>query len=296
MPRAHVPGIRQAIFRLADQGLSAAAIARQLGLPPSTVRDLLRRHRLVGTDALRPDYQACGRHHTHRYSPLLATLLHLHHQHPGWGAGRLRVELVDLRPDLDPQQIPCTRTLQRWLRRQRIPPARSGRPTVVATARSRLPHQVWGMDAVEQLSLATGQLVSWLRLTDEASGAILQTAIFPPRALQPSTRVLGAAAVAVRVGTVGPTRNPQGRQRLALGFVERLANTFGVVVDWSGSALGVDCTAVSATERRDGTQPRCDPALGRCESVSKRGGTASSRGSGRSSATGEIPAPGIAFA
>jgi hypothetical protein len=182
MPQPHPTGVRRAIFRLAGQGLAPAAIAHQLGVPASTVRVLLRRWHDVGPAALVPAYQACGRHQTAHPPALLPVVLGLHADHPRWGAGRLHVELADLHPG---QPLPCPRTVQRWLRRHHARPAPPGRPAAAAAARTRVPHDVWQMDAVEQLPLATGQQVSWLRIADEASGAVLQTAVFPPQPLQP---------------------------------------------------------------------------------------------------------------
>lgn len=185
MPQPHPSAVRQAIFRLSGQGIVPADIARQLDLPTSTVRLLLHRFRDRGAAALRPDYQACGRHQASRPSVWLPTLLRLHGERPRWGAGRLRVELAELCPH---QTLPCPRTLQRWLRRQNVRPARPGRPSAAETGRSRQPHEVWQMDAVEQLPLATKEQVSWLRIADEASGAVLQTAVFPPEPLQSGVR------------------------------------------------------------------------------------------------------------
>jgi len=200
MPRPHSSAVRQSVFRLARQKLSCRAIARRLLLPESTVRVLLRRGPAPDDASLVPDYQACGRHQAARLSPLLDSVLRLHAEHPRWGAGRLHVELADLFPD---QTLSCPRTLQRWLRRQHIEPARPGRPPAAETTRSQQPHEVWQMDAVEQLPLATRQQVSWLRITDEASGAILQTEVFPPGALQSSAPEPGATAVAACLESLG---------------------------------------------------------------------------------------------
>src|SRR5262249_14137077 len=157
--------VRQAVRRLFAQGLAPADIARSLDLPASTVRLWLRRFRQHGDAALRPAYASCGRHQSLRPSPLLPLVLQLHAEPPRWGAGRLRVEWAALRPA---PPLPTPRTLQRWLRRHHVAPARPGRPA--KDPRSRQVHDVWQVDAVEQLPLATGQQVSWLRLADEASG------------------------------------------------------------------------------------------------------------------------------
>ena len=44
-------------------------------------------------------------------------------------------------------------------------------------------HETWQVDASERIDLANGTQVSWLRIVDEFSGAVLSTVIFPPRGL-----------------------------------------------------------------------------------------------------------------
>ena len=56
MPRPIPVPIRQAMFRLWQKGYGTRQIAESLGLPCSTVRRLLQRFRLHGTDGLSPDY------------------------------------------------------------------------------------------------------------------------------------------------------------------------------------------------------------------------------------------------
>lgn len=56
------------------------------------------------------------------------------------------------------------------------PPAAPARP--VNPDRACEPHQVWQMDAVEGLKLLDGSFASWLRISDEFTGAILATYLF----------------------------------------------------------------------------------------------------------------------
>jgi hypothetical protein len=44
------------------------------------------------------------------------------------------------------------------------------------------------MDAADQVALQNGRQVSWLRIADECSGAVLQTTVFPPGALARGAR------------------------------------------------------------------------------------------------------------
>jgi hypothetical protein len=72
---------------------------------------------------------------------------------------------------------PPPRTLQRWLKEAGLNPAPSA-PRPVNPDRACEPHLVWQMDAVEGLKLLDGSFASWLRISDEFTGAILGTWIF----------------------------------------------------------------------------------------------------------------------
>jgi hypothetical protein len=108
--------------------------------------------------------------------------LALRAQHPTWGAGYIRVRLA---ATADPAELPSERALQRWFGRQHLPAADPGRRPPAEADRATVPHDTWQMDAVEQLRLASGQGVCWLRLVDEYSGAFLGTTVFPPLPLGP---------------------------------------------------------------------------------------------------------------
>jgi hypothetical protein len=69
-------------------------------------------------------------------------------------------------------------------------------------------HDIWQMDAVEQLRLGSGDGVCWLRLVDEYSGAVLATTVFPPLPLGP--RPAGR-----RPGPAPPRLRPLGDARPA---------------------------------------------------------------------------------
>jgi hypothetical protein len=101
-------------------------------------------------------------------------VLALRRLHPGWGAGRIRVELHRLDA---PAPLPSLPTLRRWLARAGLAPPRDRRPAT-RQPRATQPHQVWQMDAAEQIRLRQGPGACWLRLVDEASGAFLLTRVF----------------------------------------------------------------------------------------------------------------------
>jgi transposase InsO family protein len=93
--------------------------------------------------------------------------------------------------DFPPPALPSARTLQRWLRAAGLAPAPRGRRPRPAPGRAGRPHAVWQVDAAERVALADGRRVCWLRVADEATGAVLWTEVFP----QPCWAHVGAAAV-----------------------------------------------------------------------------------------------------
>jgi hypothetical protein len=117
---------------------------------------------------------------------LIEEALQLRRLHPTWGAGLVRV-LLHRRYSVDP--IPAQRTLQRWFRRAGLLPAPSGRRAGPRSyQRAQQPHDVWQMDAADQVALQNGRQVCWLRIADECSGAVLQTTVFPPGLLARGAR------------------------------------------------------------------------------------------------------------
>jgi hypothetical protein len=180
MPAPLPPPLRRLILLRSRRGQTAAALAHERQLRPRTVRHLRQRAgdpaSPLGT-AYRPGPGRPAEDH-----PLRARALALRQQHPTWGAGYIRARLAT---EADSATVPSERTLQRWSRRERHPPAAGGRRSPTATDRAAAPHDTWQRDAVEQLRTADGQGACWLRLVDEDTGAFLGTTVFPPLPLGP---------------------------------------------------------------------------------------------------------------
>jgi len=68
----------------------------------------------------------------------------------------------------------------------------------VRVGRGQAVHDVWAVDAKEAMALADGSHASWLVVSDEASGAVLHTEVFPPPALDPGERDSGSGQLTTR--------------------------------------------------------------------------------------------------
>jgi transposase len=201
MPRSIPVPLRKAIQRRHQGGQTARVIAAELDLCVRTVRALLQRWRQADADDLQPAYDRCGPRMPATAPEVVQAARHLRQEHPTWGAPLIR---VFLRREFPTQLLPSARTIQRWLPQHDLPPAPAGRPTRRLPPRACQPHEVWQMDAAEQVPLQSGQRVSWLRLLDEATGAALQTLVFPPGGLVAGGgcgRTNGLAAGVCTLGT-----------------------------------------------------------------------------------------------
>src|SRR5512135_620272 len=228
MPRPLPVSVRQAIWRRSQDGQDGLTIARALGLATRTVRKLILRFRQGGQAAVRPSYDRCGAATPRLPEPIVQAAVGLRREHPTWGAGLIRVMLRRQRPH-DP--LPAERTLQRWFLRAGLAPAPAGRRPTAETRRTERPQEVWQMDAAERVPLRTGRRVSWLRIVDECSGAVLWTAVFPPGPLEQGPAAAGPGAVAAGVHPLGAARAPAGGQRRAVGLGRRPAHRLGLVAD-----------------------------------------------------------------
>ncbi|MFO0893313.1 MAG: helix-turn-helix domain-containing protein [Isosphaeraceae bacterium] len=181
MPAPVPVPIRQAIWELHQRGVPTGDLAARFGLAARTVRGLIRRGRERGADGLAPDptHPVAAPPH-----PAREAALRLRREHPTWGAGVIRVWLE--RSGV--AGLPGVREIQRWFAAAGLNPAPPGRRPAAPRARASDPHDTWQVDAAERMALADGSRASWLRVADEATGAVLRTAVFPPRALGPGPR------------------------------------------------------------------------------------------------------------
>jgi hypothetical protein len=166
--------LRQALVLAHQQGVAAPALAAQLGLPLRTTYHLLRQARLHQGAVPAPAYRPAPKG-PRGDDAVVRQARALRQQHPDWGAPLIRIILGRHFPD---GPLPSGRTLQRWLRQgPRKPPPLGRQPS--AYRRASAVHETWQVDAADRLALADGTLACWLRVTDECSGAVLKTWVFP---------------------------------------------------------------------------------------------------------------------
>ena len=202
MPRAIPLPVRQTIWVRTQRGHCAREIATDLGVAYETVRKLVRRFRRTQA-VLTPAYGRCGHNQRVADPGLVQAAAQMRLLHPGWGTELIRVLLQEAFPG---RSIPAARTLRRSFARVGLSPAAAGRHARNSMNRARCVHQVWQMDAAEQMALADGTTASWLRIVDEFSGAVLQTVVFPPRELEPRGTRPDPAGTACRIYTLGVAR------------------------------------------------------------------------------------------
>lgn len=175
MPAALAMSIRQEIVKRREKGESLANIAREKAISYGATRKIWRQY--VKEGSLEPHYDKCRQTGIRKEQALYEMAIALKAAHPGWGAGLIRVELSE---QLRGHDLPSERTLQRWFGRGGVAKAlRRDKKAVEWVKRGEEAHEVWAIDAKEQIRLRDGSYVSWLTISDEGSGAVLSVVLFP---------------------------------------------------------------------------------------------------------------------
>src|SRR4051812_39175315 len=93
MPRPIPVPIRLTMFRLWEQGRETSQIAALLGLPGSTVRRFVAKFRQHGAAGIPPAYPVASTDEA-MFPETIQAALRLRREHPSWGAGLIRVHLL----------------------------------------------------------------------------------------------------------------------------------------------------------------------------------------------------------
>lgn len=181
MGLAHSLSKREAIVHQRQQGISMTEISETLGVSYSCVAEICKRYsespkRDAGLKSvLTPHYSNCGPKEEKWSIEVVDSVLLLKSEHLRWGAPRL---LVELERQMKGQKLPTIRTVERWFRKNNLgkPPRQTGEPAI---GRARAVHNIWEVDAKENLILLDGQEACYLTTVDEKSGAYLASPVFP---------------------------------------------------------------------------------------------------------------------
>jgi hypothetical protein len=201
MPAALALSIRREIVDRRQSGESLAGIARALQLGYTTVRRVWRQFQTEGQ--VLPHYERCRQTSIRKGAALYERAVQLKQAHPGWGAGLIRLELAAADAAYS---LPSERTLQRWFRRAGVAARSVDRRAHPPVQRGKQAHDVWAIDAKEQIRLADGSYCSWLTITDEGSGAILAAELFPHTPVEPGRPTGGQASAPGNPAPVGLSR------------------------------------------------------------------------------------------
>ena len=125
MPQAWPLALREQIVQRHQQGEPLTEIAAALKVPYRTVRRWWHRYQQAGPEGLRTHYSHCGPKAPKAPAAVHAAALELKREHPSWGAGLIRLQLV---AQFGASEVPQVRAIQRWFRAAGLQPARAKRP------------------------------------------------------------------------------------------------------------------------------------------------------------------------
>jgi hypothetical protein len=234
MPKPIPVALRQEIVTRHEKGEPLAQIAREVGRPYDSVCKVWTLYRREGR--ITPNYQNCGRKQKQASRRVVRAALWLKRAHPGWGGRLIRTLIGQKWAD---EYVPDERTLQRWFRQAGVHSRRQGRKPHQRVKRGQTAHAVWEMDSKQTVVLANGEEVSWLLMSDEASGAMLHGTVFPHPLCRRDKRRAGTGQSASAFCGVGNAPGDPAGQWDALEHSDPGAVGVGLVVDWVGGESGI---------------------------------------------------------
>lgn len=134
------------------------------------------RHAKLGDAGLQPLYSNCGKRRRDPRRDLVYRAVRCFKTwHAQWGAEKIRTELLRRRPGLS---VPPARTLQQWFSDNSQNRKRDKQPRATKQW-GKSAHDVWQIDAKEEMQTLDGHKNCWLNIKDEYTGAIIEPGVFP---------------------------------------------------------------------------------------------------------------------
>jgi hypothetical protein len=175
MGKAKSVAVRHSIIEIYESGQTLVSIATEQGLSYGCVQQLCTRYKILGSSGLKPQYSQCGKPYPDNNDFVYRAVKCLRTWHPRWGAGKIRAELLASRPQLI---VPHIRTIQRWFVHNKQNKCRDKQPRERKTW-GKYPHEVWEIDAKEEIQTLEGRNNCWLNIKDEYTGAVIDPVVFP---------------------------------------------------------------------------------------------------------------------
>lgn len=176
MPKAISMAKRQSIISDYLKGKTISYLARNYQVSRQSIYNLIERYEELGIDSLLADYSNCGLARPDATNFIYRAVRCMKTWHPDWGAEKIRAEMLFMRPWLE---LPHYRTFIRWFHwnGQLSPKPKSILPASHYKW-SKYLHEIWQVDAKEEMCLLNGEKNCWLNITDEFSGAIIDPPVF----------------------------------------------------------------------------------------------------------------------
>jgi hypothetical protein len=175
MPRAISMAMRQLVVDQYKRGISKSKIACNLQIGRTSVHTIISRYKEAGESGLIPNYDNCGKSRPQASDFIYRAVRCMRTWHPNWGGEKIRSQMLMLRPELD---LPEVRTFYRWFHWNNQIESKSKTPKQESHWAKHI-HEVWQIDAKEEIQTADGQKNCWLNIVDEASGAVIDPPVFP---------------------------------------------------------------------------------------------------------------------
>ena len=176
MPTAISMALRQSIVACYKKGERVTALAEKFKVSRKTIYSLIQREKEKGIEGLQPHYQNCGKVRPKENQYIFRAVRCMRAWHPNWGAEKIHAEMNLMRPQLN---LPHYRTFNRWFHwnKQLETLLKSSLPKYNPKQAKRL-HEIWQVDAKEELTIADGSKNCWLNITDEFSGMVIDPPVF----------------------------------------------------------------------------------------------------------------------
>lgn len=174
MGKATNLALRQSVLSLYKKGVSKTEIAKLLQIGRTTVYNIINRFNKEGESGLIPNYSNCGKNRPDHKNLIYRSIRCMRKWHPSWGAERILAKISLARPNWI---LPCTRTVNYWFNWENPPKAKST-PVRIPHRIAKKVHEIWQVDAKEELVTLDGEKHCWLNIRDEFSGTIIDPPVF----------------------------------------------------------------------------------------------------------------------